>query len=91
MEKYTIWILLALIAYVLFKDKLVAGGGVSGSFAAGTRSPAYGPSPSGNTYANAPAGTVSPGPQAPTTNIYDVLRTGIQTAGGAYDTYEFNH
>jgi hypothetical protein len=90
MEKYTIWILVALIAYVLFKDKLFAAGGVSGGFSAGTRGPVPGPSPSGNTYANTPPGTISPGPQAPTNNknFWDVLDTGIKVGGAAYETYE---
>lgn len=82
MEKYTLWILVALIAYVLFKDKIFGGGSVSGSFAAGTRTPYYGtgPAPSGNTYANTPASTGIPGPTPPT-NGWDVLRTGVSEAG----------
>lgn len=92
-EKYTIWILVALIAFVMFKDKLFAAGGVSFAGTAGTRDGTPGPSPSGNTYANTSPGTVSPGPQAPTNNknFWDVVDTGIRTAGGAYDTYEYNH
>lgn len=77
MEKYTIWILVALIAYVLFKDKLVGQGGLLGS-SGGTR-PTPGPAPSGNTFANTPPYTGSPGPQAPAgTNVWDVLNTGIE-------------
>jgi hypothetical protein len=92
MEKYTIWILLALIAYVLFKDKLFAEGGVSGGFAAGTRGPIPGPSPSGNTYGNTPPGTISPGPQPPPQkNFWDVVGTAIETGGAAFDSYESYH
>ena len=92
MEKYTLWILVGLIAYVLFKDKLFGGGAISGSFAAGTRSPAYGPSPTGNTYANTPPGMVSPGPTPPPgKNVWDAVTAGITTAGAAFDTYEINN
>jgi len=88
-SKTTTWILLALIAYVLLKDKLFASGGVVGNFAAGTTGPIYGPSPSGNTYANTPPGTISPGPQPPPQkNVWDVIDTGIRVGGAAYDTYE---
>jgi hypothetical protein len=91
-EKYTLWILLGLIAFVLFKDKLFAAGGVSFAGEAGTRTPLGGPAPSGNTWANTPPGTVSPGPQAPPSrNVWDVVETGIRTAGDAYGTYESNH
>jgi hypothetical protein len=86
-EKTTIWILLALIAYVLFKDKLFGEGGISGSFSAGTTK--GGPSPSGNTYANtSPYPTYQPPPPPPSgTNVWDVIDTGIRTAGDAYETY----
>jgi len=88
MEKYTIWILVALIAYVLFKDKLFGEGGISGGFAAGTR-PGYGPSPSGNTWANTPPGTISPGPQPPPPkNVWDAISTAIESGAAAYDTHE---
>jgi hypothetical protein len=89
MEKYTIWILVALIAYVLFKDKLFATGGVSGGFAAGTTAPSRGPSPSGNTWANTPPGTVSPGPQPPT-NGFDVLKAGVVSGFGYLDEHGFS-
>jgi hypothetical protein len=88
-EKYTIWILVALIAFVLLKDKLFAAGGVSFAGSAGTRDPSPGPSPSGNTYASSPPYTGSPGPQPPhATNIYDVIGIGLHTIGEAYEDYE---
>jgi hypothetical protein len=99
-EKTTIWILVALVAYVMFKDRLFGSGGISGAFTAGTvppstggYGPAYGPAPSGNTYANTPPGTISPGPQPPPPhkNFWDVVDTAITTGGAAYDSYSFNN
>jgi hypothetical protein len=88
-EKYTIWILLALVAYVMFKDKLFAAGGVNFSGAAGTRAPTNGPAPSGNTWANTTPGTISPGPTPPT-NGWDVLKTGVGAAGQYVNDYGFS-
>jgi len=93
-EKTTMWVLLGVVAFLLFKDRLFPSASPSivatGSKQASTpgMTPIYGPSPSGNTYANTPPGTVSPGPQSPPPkNFWDVVSTGITTAGAAYDTY----
>lgn len=95
-EKTTIWILVALVAWVLLKDRLFGEGAIS--VTAGTSrppppstggyGPAYGPAPSGNTYANTPPGMVSPGPEPPPKkNVWDVIDTAIHVGGAAYDTY----
>jgi hypothetical protein len=76
MDKTAIWLVAALVFYVLFKDKLFAAGGVSGGFSAGTnphQGPAPGPSPTHTSYASTP-----PAP----TNVWDVLESLGQSAAG---------
>jgi len=57
MDKWTIWLVAALVAYILFRDRLFAEGGVSGGFSAGTnpyQGPPPGPSPSRTSYGSTP-------------------------------------